>query len=116
GADAPPRHDVGQAVRVIVRHSAHGPGDQSEQGDLRVAEERRAAALDRQILERAYAHPRRLRGPRVVDRRHRRTSSVVPAIITDPDSFSSAEAGRTWPRSCTYASDGSGVSGAFTNE
>src|SRR5690606_41716916 len=84
--------------------------------------ERRArAGRGGQVVHRGGPpRPGRARGPRrgrlgeVVDG-HARTSSFGPATTT-PAARSAGVAGRRWPRSVTYASDGSASFGALTND
>src|SRR5699024_6156803 len=117
---------VGAAERVELLHREHPVVEQPEQRHLLPADERRRAALGREVVEPAHVDPREPALGHELLRRlgssHERTSRVVPATSTAPlrpssyPFFSSAVAGRAWPRSATYASDGSGVAGALTND
>ncbi len=98
GADDAARDDVRAAVRIEVRHGVDAAAVQQEQGELRRAEQGRPAALDFEVGQAADPHPPGRHGRSgegsSLEKGHRRTSRIVPAMSTPRSARSDSVAGR----------------------
>ena len=105
GADDAAGQHVRAATRVAVADRAHAAVVQPEHRDLHAVEQGGDAPLGQQVVEAADRASTTVTLHRSCG--HRLTSGIP---------MDTGRAGTGWPRSTTNEIDGSGVSGALTNE